>query len=61
VVFRAVYLEVNARLQAEAMRIGSINFLAPEEAALAAAANDKHVSRPWQLWKHELGKKAKID
>ena len=60
-VFRAVYLEINARLQAEAMRIGSVNFLTPEEAALAAAANDKHVSRPWQLWKHELGKKMKSD
>jgi len=60
-VFRAVYLEVNARLQAAAMGIGSVNFLTPEEAVLAAAANDKHVSRPWQLWKHELGKKAKSD
>jgi ribulose-5-phosphate 4-epimerase/fuculose-1-phosphate aldolase len=60
-VFRAVYLEVNARLQAEAMRIGSVNFLTSEEAALAAAANDKHAARPWQLWKDELGKKTKID
>ncbi len=49
-VFRAVYLEVNARLQAEAMRIGDINFLTPEEATLAAANNDKHISRHWQLW-----------
>jgi ribulose-5-phosphate 4-epimerase/fuculose-1-phosphate aldolase len=56
-VYRAVYLEVNARLQTEAMRIGSVNFLTAEEASLAAAANDKHVSRPWQLWKRELGKK----
>jgi ribulose-5-phosphate 4-epimerase/fuculose-1-phosphate aldolase len=56
-VFRAVYLDVNARLQAEAMRIGSVNFLTPEEAELAGAANDKHVSRPWELWKRELGKK----
>jgi ribulose-5-phosphate 4-epimerase/fuculose-1-phosphate aldolase len=61
VVFRAVYLEVNARLQAEAMRLGNINFLTPEEAALAAASNDKHVSRPWELWKHELGKKCDPD
>jgi HCOMODA/2-hydroxy-3-carboxy-muconic semialdehyde decarboxylase len=60
-VYRAVYLEVNARLQAEAMRIGSINFLTPEEAVLAAASNDQHVSRPWELWKRELGKKAKND
>jgi len=60
-VFRAVYLEVNARLQAEAMRIGAVNFLTPGEALLAAAANDQHVSRPWELWKRELGKKTKLD
>jgi len=60
-VYRAVYLEVNARLQAAAMLIGSINFLTPEEAVLAAASNDQHVSRPWELWKRELGKKAKIE
>jgi len=56
-VYRAVYLEVNARLQAEAMRLGKINFLTPEEAVLAAASNDQHISRPWALWKRELGKK----
>jgi ribulose-5-phosphate 4-epimerase/fuculose-1-phosphate aldolase len=55
-VFRAVYLEVNARLQSEAMKLGSINFLTPEEAKLAAAGNDMHVSRPWMLWKHEIAK-----
>jgi ribulose-5-phosphate 4-epimerase/fuculose-1-phosphate aldolase len=56
VVFRAVYLEVNARLQSEAMKLGSINFLTSEEAKLAAAGNDMHVLRPWTLWKHEIAK-----
>ena len=60
-VFRAVYLEVNARLQSEAMKIGAINFLTPEEAVLAAATNDKHVSRPWELWKHELTRQKSED
>jgi ribulose-5-phosphate 4-epimerase/fuculose-1-phosphate aldolase len=55
-VFRAVYLEVNARLQSEAMKLGSINFLTSEEAKLAAAGNDMHVLRPWMLWKHEIAK-----
>jgi ribulose-5-phosphate 4-epimerase/fuculose-1-phosphate aldolase len=55
-VFRAVYLEVNARLQSEAMRLGNINFLTSEEARLAAAGNDIHVLRPWMLWKHEISK-----
>ncbi len=53
-VFRAVYLEISARLQAEAMRLGNINFLTPEEAKLAAAGNDTHLMRPWMLWKHEI-------
>lgn len=56
VVFRAVYLEVNARLQSEAMKLGSINFLTSEEARLAAAGNDIHMLRPWMLWKHEVAK-----
>ena len=56
VVFRAIYLEVNARLQSEAMKLGSINFLTPEEARLAAAGNDIHLLRPWLLWKHEIAK-----
>jgi len=53
-VFRAVYLEVNARLQSEAMKLGSINFLTSEEARLASAMTDMHLSRPWMLWKHEV-------
>jgi ribulose-5-phosphate 4-epimerase/fuculose-1-phosphate aldolase len=56
VVFRAIYLEVNARLQSEAMRLGNINFLTSEEARLAAAGNDVHLLRPWMLWKHEIAK-----
>jgi ribulose-5-phosphate 4-epimerase/fuculose-1-phosphate aldolase len=57
VVYRAIYLEVNARLQSEAMRLGNINFLTPEEAKLAAAGNDMHILRPWALWKHEIAKR----
>jgi len=55
-VFRAIYLEVNARLQAEAMKLGSVNFLTAAEANLASAMNDIHVLRPWMLWKHEIAK-----
>jgi hypothetical protein len=49
----AVTTEVNARLQAEAMRLGSVNYLTAEEAAKAAAANDPLVGRPWDLWKRK--------
>ncbi len=53
-VFRAVYLEVNAKLQSDAMKLGNINFLTAEEARLASAMSDMHLSRPWLLWKHEV-------
>jgi ribulose-5-phosphate 4-epimerase/fuculose-1-phosphate aldolase len=52
-VFRAIYTEINARLQADAMRLGSINFLTPEEAACAATTNDALLARPWDLWKRK--------
>ncbi len=50
-VFRAVYTEVNARLQSEALRLGAVTFLNAEEAANAAAMNDKVLSRAWDLWR----------
>lgn len=50
-VFRAVYVEVNARLQSEAMRLGPVTFLNGEEAANAAAANDGQINRAWELWR----------
>jgi ribulose-5-phosphate 4-epimerase/fuculose-1-phosphate aldolase len=57
VVFRAVYTEVNARMQADAMRLGTPTFLNPEEAAAAAKTNDALVDRPWALWKQRaMGK-----
>jgi ribulose-5-phosphate 4-epimerase/fuculose-1-phosphate aldolase len=53
VVFRAIYTEVNAKLQAEALRLGGgeVNFLNSEEAAKATATNNSVLSRPWELWK----------
>ena len=55
-VFRAIYAQINARLQGEAARLGPITFLSPEEAAKASAANDAVISRPWELWKSRVGK-----
>lgn len=51
VVYRAIYAEVNARLQAEASRLGAITFLNEQEAARAMATNDGVLDRPWDLWK----------
>jgi ribulose-5-phosphate 4-epimerase/fuculose-1-phosphate aldolase len=58
VVFRAVYTEVNARMQADAMKLGTPTFLNPEEAAAAAKTNDGLVERPWTLWKQRAMGKA---
>jgi ribulose-5-phosphate 4-epimerase/fuculose-1-phosphate aldolase len=54
-VYRAVYTEVNARLQAAAMALGTPTYLTQAEAELAAAANDPQIPRAWALWEHELG------
>jgi ribulose-5-phosphate 4-epimerase/fuculose-1-phosphate aldolase len=58
VVFRAVYTEVNARVQSEAMKLGTPTFLSAEEAAAAAKTNDGLVDRPWALWKQRAMGKA---
>ena len=50
-VYRAVYLEVNAKAQAEASRLGEIEFLTQEEAATAMENIKGQADRPWQLWK----------
>jgi ribulose-5-phosphate 4-epimerase/fuculose-1-phosphate aldolase len=50
-IYRAIYAEVNARLQSEAMRLGSVTYLNDAEAAGASRANDAVIDRPWDLWK----------
>ena len=52
-VFRAVYTEVNARLAADALRLGegTAVFLSDEEAAASTVTNRAQVNRPWELWK----------
>jgi len=56
VVFRAYYAEMNARLQAEAIKLGTVTYLTREEAAAAAKTNDALVARPWELWKRKAMK-----
>jgi HCOMODA/2-hydroxy-3-carboxy-muconic semialdehyde decarboxylase len=53
-VFHAIYTEVNARLEADAIHLGGkITFLNEEEAAKIGEQNDKLVDRPWEIWKIE--------
>jgi len=56
VVFRAYYAEMNARLQAEALRLGPVTYLAADEAAASARTNDGVLLRAWDLWKRKAMK-----
>jgi ribulose-5-phosphate 4-epimerase/fuculose-1-phosphate aldolase len=54
-VFRAVYTEVNARVQAQAIALGGpVQYLSFEEAELAERANSQQYDRPWDLWKRRV-------
>jgi ribulose-5-phosphate 4-epimerase/fuculose-1-phosphate aldolase len=52
-VYRAIYMEMNARLQSEAMRLGPVNYLTAGEAKGGAEVNDRMLERPWALWKRK--------
>ncbi|MBI3433625.1 MAG: class II aldolase/adducin family protein [Proteobacteria bacterium] len=54
-VYRAVYTEINARLQAQAIALGGqITFLDTAESALIAARGDGNFQRPWEMWKSRV-------
>lgn len=53
-VYRAIYTEMNARLQIQATQLeGPIQFLSEEEGKRATASNRGTLERPWELWKKE--------
>jgi ribulose-5-phosphate 4-epimerase/fuculose-1-phosphate aldolase len=54
-VYRAVYAEVNAKLQSQALDLGEVTYLTAQEADLAAAANDTQIGRSWDLWRRRIG------
>jgi len=58
-VFRAIYTEMNARLQLQAMQLeGPVEFLSEAEGRGSTAANRGTIERPWELWKKRaLGRK----
>jgi len=55
VVYRAIYAEVNAKLQLGAQALGEITFLNAEEAQLSSDMNDGQLPRSWNLWVRRLG------
>lgn len=54
-VFRAIYAEMNAKLQLAAQGLGDITFLNEEEAQLSSDMNDGQIPRSWNLWIQRLG------
>jgi len=53
-VYRAIYTEVNARLQLQAKQLGEVTYLNVEEASKAAKVNDSQLPRVWELWTREI-------
>jgi ribulose-5-phosphate 4-epimerase/fuculose-1-phosphate aldolase len=63
VVYRAIYAEVNAKLQLQAMGMvneGEVTYLTETEAQLAAAANDGQIARSWNLWRLRVDPKGEL-
>ena len=53
-VYRAIYLEVNARIQSEAMRLGPVIYLNAAEAANIDVVNATQIERSWELRCREI-------
>jgi HCOMODA/2-hydroxy-3-carboxy-muconic semialdehyde decarboxylase len=52
-VFRAVYTEVNAKLMLQALPLGELSPLTPEEADATRITNEGQAARPWELWREQ--------
>ena len=53
-VYRGVYVDVNARLQLQAIELGAVNYLTEAEGRAAAATNASQIGRAWDLWKMQV-------
>jgi HCOMODA/2-hydroxy-3-carboxy-muconic semialdehyde decarboxylase len=53
-VYRAVYTEVNAGVQAEALQLGEPAYLTDEEAAATVASITPQIARAWGFWRDRV-------
>ncbi len=53
-VYRAMYATQNAEIELEALRLGDVTFLAPEEADEYERYSDEVMHRPWAMWVREV-------
>jgi ribulose-5-phosphate 4-epimerase/fuculose-1-phosphate aldolase len=56
-VYRAVYSELNARYQLQAMQLGEVTFLTEEESKACVQNVEGQVQRPWDLWLEQVSAK----
>jgi len=49
-VYRAVYAEINARYQLQAMQLGEVTYLTEGESRTCVQNVEGQVQRPWDLW-----------
>jgi ribulose-5-phosphate 4-epimerase/fuculose-1-phosphate aldolase len=56
-VYRAVYAELNARYQCEAMKLGEVVYLSKEEGEAAVRNIERQTLRAWNLWSEEAARK----
>jgi ribulose-5-phosphate 4-epimerase/fuculose-1-phosphate aldolase len=55
-VYRAIYTQINASLQQQAIALGgTVTYLVPEEAELCVPVQALTIMRPWELWKRKIG------
>jgi HCOMODA/2-hydroxy-3-carboxy-muconic semialdehyde decarboxylase len=52
-VYRAIYATQNAQIQLDAMRLGEVTYLEPEETEKFEAHAGGTLNRPWEIWKRE--------
>jgi len=50
VVYRAIYSELNAKMQVQAIALGEVDYLTESEGLLAAESNNSQILRAWNLW-----------
>ena len=54
-VFRAVYADQNARIQGDALKLGTPKYLSDQEAALTQQTMEGLSMRSWEMWKKQAG------
>ena len=55
-VFRAIYLEINARVQATAHQLGPVQFLNAEESRKTDLTARGQVDRAWDIWARDVAR-----